>query len=153
FYRLNVVKIDMPPLRDRPEDIPLLAAHFAQKYSQLSSTPRQITPEAMEILLHYRWPGNVRELENAIERACVTSRDEHIRLENLPPELVEPAPTRMPLPIDLARPLTDQLSEIVAAFEERYLRQALRKTHGHIGRAAEITGLSRRSISDKIALY
>src|SRR5207244_7481197 len=73
FYRLNVVKIDLPPLRDRPEDIPLLAQHFAEKYAH-GKQPKQIAPEAMEVLLAYRWPGNIRELENAIERATVTTR-------------------------------------------------------------------------------
>src|SRR5437660_9572522 len=70
FYRLNVVKIDLPPLRERPEDIPLLATHFTAKYSS-PAPPKQINPQAMEVLLHYGSPGNIRELENAIERACV----------------------------------------------------------------------------------
>ena len=153
FYRLNVVKIDLPPLHERPEDIPLLAAHFAQKFARPGAVPKQIAPEAMEILLGYRWPGNIRELENALERACVTTRDEWIRPENLPPELLNPAKTKVPFPVDLSRPLTEQLPEVVAAFEERYLRRALRKARGHIGRTTKITGLSRRSISDKIALY
>src|SRR5207302_4316939 len=58
YYRLNVVKIDLPPLRDRPEDIPLLATHFVQKYTRHGETPKQLAPEAMEVLLNYRWPGN-----------------------------------------------------------------------------------------------
>lgn len=153
YYRLNVVKIDLPPLRDRAEDIPLLAMHFAEKYARSGTRPKQIDPEAMEILLHYRWPGNIRELENAMERACVTSRDDWIRAENLPPEVLDPARTPPPAPIDLSRPLTDQLHELTAAFEERYLRQALAKTQGHVGRAAAIAGMSRRSISDKIIQY
>ncbi len=151
FYRLNVVKIDLPPLHERPEDIPLLAMHFSQKYSRGGA--KQIAPEAMEILYRYRWPGNIRELENAIERACVTSRDEWIRPENLSPDLSAPAKTKLPFQVDLTRPLTEQLPELIASFEERYLRKALRKARGHIGRTAKITGLSRRSISDKIALY
>src|SRR5262245_21419453 len=69
YYRLNVVKIGLPPLRDRPEGIPLLAMHFAQKYAGRGSVAKRISPEAMEILLRHNWPGNVRELENAIERA------------------------------------------------------------------------------------
>jgi DNA-binding NtrC family response regulator len=151
FYRLNVIKIHLPSLHERAEDIPLLATHFAAKYARPGS--KHIAPEAMEVLLRYRWPGNIRELENTIERACVTSRDEWIRPENLPPEIVSPAETRAPFPVDLSRPLTEQLPEMIAAFEERYLRRALKKTGGHIGRTAEITGLSRRSISDKLALY
>jgi DNA-binding NtrC family response regulator len=83
----------------------------------------------------------------------VTSQEDSIRPENLPPEVVKPAPVRVPFPVDLSRPLTEQMTEVVAAFEERYLRQALKKARGHVGRAAEITGLSRRSVSDKIAQY
>jgi DNA-binding NtrC family response regulator len=151
FYRLNVIKIDLPPLHERAEDIPLLATHFVDKYSP--SGPKHIAPDAMEALLRYRWPGNIRELENAIERACVTSQDEWIRLENLPPEIVRPAKAKIPFPVDLSRPLKDQLPEMIAEFEERYLRRALRKARGRIDRTARITGLSVRSISDKLALY
>jgi DNA-binding NtrC family response regulator len=155
YYRLNVLKIDLPPLRDRREDIPLLAAHFAEKYSPPGSPPPQFTPETMELLLQHRWPGNIRELENAVERACVTAREGVIRPENLPPDLckTEGVPSKLQLPVDLSRPLAEQLAEITAAFEERYLRKALRKARGHIGRTATITGLSRRSVSDKLALY
>src|SRR5262249_50726923 len=65
YYRLNVVKIDLPALRDRPEDIPLLATHFANKYARPGEAAKSIAPQTMEVLLHYRWPGNIRELENA----------------------------------------------------------------------------------------
>jgi DNA-binding NtrC family response regulator len=153
YYRLNVVKIDLPPLHERPEDIPLLAAHFTQRFSRPGGPPKSIAPEAMELLLQHRWPGNIRELENAIERATVTSRDDVIRPENLPAEILRPARPKYQLPVDLSRPLTDQLNELTAAFEERYLRRALKRTRGHIGRTARLTGLSRRTITDKIALY
>jgi DNA-binding NtrC family response regulator len=155
YYRLNVLKIDLPPLRERREDIALLAAHFAEKYARPDSPPLQFTPEAMELLLGHRWPGNIRELENAVERACVTAREGVIHVQNLPPDLgkTPDKSPKMQLHADLNRPLADQLAEITAAFEERYLRKALRKTHGHIGRTASITGLSRRSVSDKLALY
>jgi two-component system, NtrC family, response regulator AtoC len=153
YYRLNVVKIDLPPLRQRPEDIPLLAIHFCEKYGRPGVGPKQIDPEAMEVLRRHRWPGNVRELENTIERACITSSDKLIRLANLPPEVVEPTKVRPPFAVDLSRPLKEQLPEVVAAFEERYLRRALKKTRGHIGRTAKITGLSRGTITDKIRQY
>ena len=153
YYRLNVVKIDLPPLHERPEDISLLASHFVQKFSGPGTSPKTISPEAMEALLQHRWPGNIRELENAIERACVTSRDNTIKAENLPTEILKTTPPRYQLPVNLSRPLTDQLSELTSTFEERYLRRALRRTHGHIGRTARLTGLSRRTITDKIALY
>jgi DNA-binding NtrC family response regulator len=153
YYRLNVVKIDLPPLNERTEDIPLLAMHFAEKYARAGSSPKQITPEAMGVLLGYHWPGNIRELENAIERACVTSQDEMIRPENLPPDLSSSNEGKPRHAVDLSRSLPDQLAEITAAFEERYLRKAMRKSRGHIGQTARIAGLSRRSISDKIAQY
>jgi DNA-binding NtrC family response regulator len=153
YYRLNVVKIDLPPLRERPEDIPLLATHFAQKYSAPNSAAKQISPRTMEALLNYRWPGNIRELENAIERASVTSREDVIQLENLPPEIVAPAAPRLPFNIDLERPLPELLREAVADLEQQYIRKALKKSRGNVGRCARICGLSRRSISAKISEY
>jgi DNA-binding NtrC family response regulator len=153
FYRLNVVKIDLPPLRDRPEDIPLLATHFAAKYARPGDTPKQIAPQAMEVLLNYRWPGNVRELENAVERACVTSRDQIIQRENLPPELITPHTPGPAFHIDLDRPLPELLDEAVLNIERQYIRKALKKSHGNVGRCARICGLSRRSITTKIAKY
>jgi two-component system response regulator AtoC len=153
YYRLNVVRIELPALHERPEDIPLLTAHFTQKYCRPGQAPKQVTPEAMEVLLRYSWPGNIRELENAIERACVTSRGEWLLPENLPHDIVAPAKTKVPFAVDLSRPLTDQLREVTASFEARYLRRALKKARGHIGRTAEIAGLSRRSVSEKLAQY
>jgi DNA-binding NtrC family response regulator len=153
YYRLNVVKIDLPPLFERAEDIPLLAQHFVQKFSRPGAAPKTISPEAMEVLIQFRWPGNIRELENAIERACVTSRDEMIRPENLPPEVLKPDRPRHQFSVDVSRPLTEQLAEFTAAFEERYLRRALKRTRAHIGRTARLTGLSRRTITEKLALY
>jgi DNA-binding NtrC family response regulator len=153
YYRLNVVKIDLPPLRERREDIPLLAAHFVQKYARPTEPPKQISPQVMDILLNYRWPGNIRELENAIERACVTSMDGVIRPENLPPEVLTPNTPKLPFSIDLKRPLPDLLRELSADVEQQYIRKALEQSHGNVGRCAKICGLSRRSISAKIAEY
>src|SRR4051812_41876354 len=142
YYRLNVVKIDLPPLRDRPEDIPLLAQHFTEKYTRAGDQPKQIAPEAMKVLLNYRWPGNIRELENAIERACVTSHDNFIHEENLPPGLTALSAPRVPFHIDLDRPLPEILRETAAAIEQQYIRKALKKTRGNVGRCARICGLS-----------
>jgi DNA-binding NtrC family response regulator len=153
YYRLNVIRIDLPTLRDRPEDVPLLVAHFCQKFAR-NGKPCEVSPEAMEVLLRSPWPGNVRQLENAIERACVTARDGVIRPANLPADVTGEAKAgRSGLAVDLARPLPEQLAELTAAFEERYLRKALRKTRGHVGKCAKLSGLSRRSITDKITLY
>src|SRR5205807_857517 len=138
---------------ERTEDIPLLAAHFAQKYARPGQPPCQIAPEAMDLLLKFPWPGNVRQLENAIERACVTAREGQIRIENLPQDLTRPTRSAAPLTVDLSRSLPEQLADLTASFEERYLRRALKKTRGHVGRCAKISGLSRRSITEKIAQY
>ncbi len=153
YFRVNVVRLELPPLRDRPEDIPLLAAHFAVKYSRLGQAPKQFSPKAMEVLLNYNWPGNVRELENVIERACVVSPGEVIGPAQLPPDLVAPAPPRLPLRINLERGLHEQMQELAAQFEQQYLRKALKKARGNVGRCAEICNLSRRSLSTKLAEY
>lgn len=155
FYRLNVIRVELPPLRERMEDVPLLAQHFAQKYARLGQSAPTISPEAMQSLMAYQWPGNIRQLENAIERACVTARDGVVRPTNLPPDLLKPEAGvgKNPMPVDLSRPLPDQLAELTSAFEERYLRRALKKTRGHVGKCAILSGLSRRSITDKISLY
>jgi len=153
YFRLNVVRIDLPALRDRPEDIPVLVSHFCQKYARAGQKPPAVSDEAMEVLKKAPWPGNIRQLENAVERACVTTRDGVIKLQNLPRDIGGRVETKNPFQVDLARPLPEQLAEITAAFEERYLRKALRKTRGHVGKCAKITGLSRRSITDKIAQY
>jgi two-component system response regulator AtoC len=153
YYRLNVVKIDLPPLRDRQEDIPLLVTHFLQKYARPGEPPPRVAPEAMSLLMNHRWPGNIRELENAIERGCVTSFDGQIRPENLPRDMSGPPKANVPLHVDLSRPLSAQLAELVAAFEANYLRKALKESHGHVGRCAEICGLSRRSVTDKLSQY
>src|SRR5947209_6383015 len=124
FYRINVIKIDLPPLRDRPEDIPLLATHFAEKYFRTEGKPKQFAPEAMEALLTYRWPGNIRELENAVERACVVSQDDLIRPENLPAEVTSGQGTVKPnFPIDLDRPLPTLLRDAAVQIETQYIRK------------------------------
>jgi DNA-binding NtrC family response regulator len=153
YYRLNVMRIDIPPLRERPEDIPVLVAHFCLKFARPGQKPPEVSPDAMDVLLKCPWPGNVRQLENAIERACVTARDGVITVKDLPPDVGRRGGVKSPFQVDLSRPLTDQLAEITRAFEERYLRRALRKTRGHVGKCAKLTGLSRRSVTDKIAQY
>jgi two-component system response regulator AtoC len=153
YYRLNVVKIDLPPLRERPEDIPLLVVHFAEKYARPGAPACRVSPEAMERLTTYRWPGNIRELENAIERACVTALDGTVRPDHLPAQVLGADAKHPSLRADLTRPLAEQLASATAAIEEQYLRKALRKTRGHITRAAKVCGLSRRTITDKIAQY
>jgi DNA-binding NtrC family response regulator len=153
FYRLNVVKIDLPPLRERMEDVPLLATHFTNKYARPGEPPKPISPAAMDCLLHYHWPGNIRELENAIERACVTARTQMIEPENLPADVLKPKPSGQLPTVDLGRPLPDLIRDMTAELEKLYLRKALKKCRGNVGRCAKLSGLSRRSISSKLAEY
>ncbi len=153
FYRLNVVKINLPPLSHRPEDIPALSAHFIEKHAKHGEAAKQITAQALDVLLHYAWPGNIRELENAIERACVTSHDRFIGAEDLPPDLNGSSLPVRPSSADSQKSLAEQVSDAVAQIESQYIRKALMQTHGHVGESARICGLSRRCISAKIAKY
>ncbi len=153
YYRINVVKLHLPPLRERREDIPLLAENFVEKFSPSGVPPKKISPQAMNVLINHNWPGNIRELQNAIERACVTSTGEEIHGENLPPELAQSKNKRAIEEIDFHRPLKDVVKQAIAGVEERYLREILRRTHGDVGQCAKLCGMSRRSISTKITEY
>jgi DNA-binding NtrC family response regulator len=153
YYRVNVVRMELPPLRERPEDIPLLVEHFATKFAREGMPPKQIAPEAMERLLKHPWPGNVRELENVIERACVTCAGPVIGPELFAPELMQSAPSNSQMRIDISRPLPELLREITTDVEKRYIRTALMKTRGNVSRCARICGLSRRSVTAKISEY
>ena len=153
YYRLNVVKIDLPPLRERMEDVPLLATHFAGKYARAGEPAKSVSPAAMDCLLRYHWPGNIRQLENAIERACVTARGPMIEPENLPGEVLQPKPSGPVPTVDLTRPLPELVRHMTAELEKQYLRKALKKCRGNVGRCAKLSGLSRRSISSKLAEY
>jgi DNA-binding NtrC family response regulator len=153
YYRLNVVKIDLPPLRERMEDLPLLVAHFASKYSRPNEPPKEVSAEAMEVLLSYSWPGNIRELENVVERLCVTSQGKDLLPEDLKAEVNKPREAGPSFAIDLQRPMTEFVREIVARVETQYIKTALRKARGHVGRCARICGLSRRCITSKLAEY
>ena len=154
YYRLNVIKIDVPPLRDRPEDLPLLITCFLNKYARPNELPKKVAPEAMERLLAYRWPGNVRELENALERASVTSVGDTIGLDKLPPRVTGLASDDSPrYEIDLKHPLPFYLKRATEQIERQYIVKALQKCRGNVGRCAELCGLSRRSVSSKIGQY
>ena len=154
FYRLNVIKIDVPPLRDRNEDIPLLITHFLNKYARPGEPAKKVSPEAMDRLLAYRWPGNIRQLENAIERAAVTTVGDTIAPENLPHQVVgTPAEDSPKFEIDLKQPLPFYLQQATEQIERQYITKALEKTRGNVGECAKLCGLSRRSISSKISEY
>jgi two-component system, NtrC family, response regulator AtoC len=154
YYRLNVIKIDMPPLRDRVEDIPLLMTHFLDKYARPNEPPKKVSPETMERLLAYKWPGNIRELENAIERAAVTTVGDTITLDKLPPRVTGLDSHDHPrFEVDLKHPLPYYLKQATELIERQYILKALEKSRGNVGRCAELCGLSRRSVSGKISQY
>ncbi len=139
FYRLNVVSIHLPSLRERAEDIPLLADHFLRKFAAQNNKPAcRISPEAMDILMRYGWPGNVRELENVIERTATLSSTNLILPEDLPRRLqLEPAQ------IDLkSLPSRIPLSEL----EKLYIQKVLGETGGNKKKAADILGIDRRTL-------
>ncbi len=151
YYRLNVVKLDVPPLRDRPEDVPLLAAHFAHKHARPGEPVPRLAPASLRYLQARTWPGNVRELENAVERGCVTAHGAVIRPEDLPsePDFQQAAwPAER---IDLGRPLKELVDEAARDLERRYLRKALQKARGHVGRCARLAGVSERWVTLKLA--
>jgi DNA-binding NtrC family response regulator len=108
----------------------------------------------MEKLLNHSWPGNIREVENAIERACVTARGSSVQSEDLPLEVLHvPSSEGSGAQVDLGKKLPDLLREVTLDLERRYLTRAMKKSRGNVGRCAKICGLSRRSISAKLAEY
>ncbi len=142
FYRLSVVQIDIPPLRERPEDIPLLAVHFLAVYSaQIKKKARGIHPDAMLALSRYGWPGNIRELENVIERAVIMMEDgEEISPDHLPVELLEGLDGRAAEPMEEVRDAERQL-----------ILRTLRECGWNRSQAAIKLGIGRRTLYDKLA--
>jgi len=143
YYRLNVIEIELPPLRDRLDDIPLLVAHFVEKHSaELERPVRGVSEAAMQRILAHDFPGNVRELENVIERAVALCPGEQIDTEALPPALLAPAPRsdapRIP-------PEGVDLEALTGEYEKGLLLEALDRAHGVKKRAASLLGISFRS--------
>ena len=151
FYRLNVLPIHVPPLRERKEDIPLLTAHFIKKYSQaMNKNVVGIDSRALEALMNYKWYGNVRELENTIERAIVLADKENIELENLPLEIQD-----FKDEIQL-EPLAEEEYSIKKAsrfLEMNLIKRALKKTKGNHTHAAKLLEISHRALLYKIKEY
>jgi two-component system response regulator AtoC len=140
YYRLNVVTVNVPPLRERREDIPLLAAHFLEHYAKQMSRPsRSFSPEASALMLAHEWPGNVRELANAIERTVAVGRTEVIQATDLP---IEPPPPQQP---GTGRSLQD--------VERRHIEAILAETEWNITHAATTLGIDRVTLYNKIKRY
>lgn len=151
FYRLNVLHINLPPLRERKEDIPLLVKHFIHKYNQsLEKNIKGIDSEALEAMINYRWTGNVRELENTIERAIVLADGENIGLEHLPIEIKNP---RMETPITPLEEEDYSIKKASKQLEINLIKKALKKTKGNHTQAARLLEISHRALLYKIKEY
>jgi two-component system response regulator AtoC len=152
FYRLNVVNLRLPSLRERPDDIPALVDHFLAKHRRLRpELPlRGVTPEALEVLRAHRWPGNVRELEHAVERAVVLADGPLIEESDLPDDVRADAGAAVHVP----RPGADlSVKRAFRVLEEQLIRDALERTGGNRTRAAELLELSYRALLYKIKEY
>lgn len=153
YYRLNVIPVRLPPLRDRREDIPLLVQHFLDRFCRELGPPRPtmtVSQQAMRRLMAYEWPGNVRQLENALERAVALSAGRtQIELADLPPELQElsdaPSSGVFSLPEDGI-----DFHEYVGNVERELIRQSLERTGGNKGRAAQLLNLKRTTLVEKL---
>ncbi len=144
YYRLNVIEIPIPPLRERSEDIPLLIAHFIEKYAtELENSVIHATDEAITRLIEYRFPGNVRELENAIERAVALTRSGVIDLESLPPAVLSPAACGDSPRITISKGV--DLEAMLNEYESGLLKEALQVANGVKKRASQLVGVSFRS--------
>ncbi len=155
FYRLNVIPIHVPPLRERRSDIPLLIAHFMKKFNKNRETPIQgIEDNAMQCLLNYEWPGNVRELENIIERMVILANGPKIALKDLPEHILKSAKGLNCLEASLHIPSLPEeglsLSEAVKEFEKALIIQALNKTDWIKNRAAKLLKMNRTTLIEKM---
>jgi transcriptional regulator with PAS, ATPase and Fis domain len=147
FYRLNVIKIELPPLRLRTDDIPLLAHHFLKMYSEENAKEIEgISEEVMEILMEYSWPGNIRELENLIERAVVLSKTRTITPDSLPPFLLSPPSEGKEGPGSGNMRLKDQMH----LFQKKAIREALLRTKGVQKKAAALLGVKPTTLNEMI---
>ncbi|MEO6872364.1 MAG: sigma-54 dependent transcriptional regulator [Chthoniobacterales bacterium] len=152
YFRLNVVKITMPPLRTRKEDIPLLVRSFLRHFSKVNERPvLEITADAMNTLLTYDWPGNVRELRTAIEHGVVMATGTKVTLRDLPAAVRAASGAPLPAGITRTKAFDEKASPLdLAASEKRLIMQALAATNGNITAAAKKLGISRRTLHRKI---
>jgi transcriptional regulator with GAF, ATPase, and Fis domain len=151
YYRLNVIPIEIPPLRERREDIPLLVQHFLEATNREKSRAgaSTISQEALERIYEYEWPGNVRELENLIERLVILRGEGEVEVDDLPPSFRQgPATLRPGAPRIPATGLP--FNEVVDRFEADLILQALEQTHWNKNRAAQLLGLNRTTLIEKI---
>ena len=150
FFRLNVIPLHLPPLRERVEDIPLLINYLIQKFSDeyVDAEPKQVTQRAMSALCRFQWPGNVRQLENYLHRIFVLSENTSIDLDELPPEIIDTSLPTTELEIGIPEGGV-ALEEII----KEYVCAALAKTNGTQTKAAELLGISRRQLQHRMQNY
>jgi two-component system nitrogen regulation response regulator NtrX len=154
FYRLNVIPFDVPPLRERREDIALLATHFLDLFSrEYGKRQKALRPEAMALLLQYAWPGNVRELRNVIERMVIMVPQESIGFDDLASSLRLRGPSEAPAAAGPADTVEGSLREARDEFEKAFILRRLRETHWNITRAAERLGIERSNLHRKMKAY
>jgi two-component system, NtrC family, response regulator len=152
FYRLNVVQIEMPPLRERREDVPLLAAHYLERYSAENTKHfKGFTPDSMDFLTSYEWPGNVRQLQNVVERCVVLASGEMIGVEDLPLEIKDEE-SQFKSAVDLL-PTKINLAETLEKIEAALIRRALARSNFVQVKAAEMLGLSKSLLQYKLKKY
>jgi DNA-binding NtrC family response regulator len=154
YFRLSVFPITVPPLRDRPGDIPLLARFFVERVCRdLKKRPMTLTPEALDALRSYRWPGNVRELQNCIERAAILAEGDTIHARHLNLSFAEPAPEPAPSPwaaLDLSGSLHEVTRRAVSQIERLKLEETLKEASGNKGRVAELLQIPYKSLLVKL---
>ena len=152
FFRLNVVRITMPPLRERKDDIPLLVRGFLRHFSKANEKQiADVAPEAMNALLTYNWPGNVRELRTAIEHGVVMANSPHLSLRDLPAAIRQSAGASLPRGISPAKAFGEKSSPLdIRETERKLIMQALAATNGNVTAAARKLGISRRTLHRKI---
>jgi two-component system response regulator HydG len=147
YYRLNVISIHLPPLRQRRDDIPILAEHFLHRIAAArSETPKRLDPPAIEVLQEYQWPGNVRELENALERAVILTRADQITVDALPERITE----RKAEPLVSSR---TPMNPTLEAVERAYIMWVLQSEGGNKSRAAEVLGIDPSTLYRKLSRY
>jgi DNA-binding NtrC family response regulator len=158
YYRLNVVCINLPPLRERKDDIPLLAAHFMEKYrGEGKREVSEISDEVMKLVERYHWPGNVRELENCILRGMILAKTGQIEVRDLPEEVVEgalAAEAQTPRNTEELKLMKKREKErVVGHIEKQFIMEALRRNKGNISRSASDVGMDRRQFQNLIKKY
>jgi DNA-binding NtrC family response regulator len=154
FYRLHVFPVRLPPLRERKEDIPLLAAHFLEKHARAFRREVEgIDPDALRALTGYPWPGNVRELENAIERAVAVTRGKRVALRDLPPEVKGLQEGSLPAEELAKMPFRDAVELARDRVSRDYLVALLREFEGNVTQAAARAGMERESLHRLLKRY